>query len=285
MLRKIHRQLRTVRPESIVVLSLVGMVIVGWVDARTGPAIDMAVFYLPSIAAVAWYVGSRTGIVFALLATIASTATAWATANPHPDSKVVILNAGARLLFFLFASGMISVVARQNASFSNLAREDPLTGIPNRRAFFEELDRALEWGRRYDTPIVLAYIDVDDFKLINDGDGGHAEGDTVLVTVARALREGTRKVDLVARLGGDEFALLLPGTDAKQAERVIDHVLTLVRQRLAQELNGRRVTMSVGVVAFAVPPSTPDTALALADASMYTVKQQGKNRVSFRTWP
>lgn len=283
MLRKIHQQLRTVRPESIVVLSLVGMVIVAWVDART--AIDMAVFYLPSIAAVAWYVGPRTGIVFALLATIASTATGWTTAHPPTESQAVVLNAGARLLFFLFASGMISVVARQTASFSNLAREDPLTGIPNRRAFFEELDRALEWGRRYDTPIVLAYIDVDDFKAINDGDGGHAEGDVVLVTLAKALREGTRKVDLVARLGGDEFALLLPGTDAKRAERVIDHVLTLVRQRMAQELNGRRVTMSVGVVAFAVPPSTADTALALADASMYTVKQQGKNRVSFRTWP
>jgi diguanylate cyclase (GGDEF)-like protein len=260
------------------------MVIVGWADARTGPAIDMAVLYLPSIAAVAWYVGSRTGIAFAILATIASVATAWASAEPV-DVQATVLNGAARLLLFLFAAAMTSMVARQTSRFSNLAREDPLTGIPNRRAFFEELDRALEWGRRYDTPIVLAYIDVDDFKKINDGDGGHAEGDTVLVTLAHALREGTRKVDLVARLGGDEFGLLLPGTDARQAERVIDHVLTLVRERMAQELNGRRVTMSVGVVAFAVPPSSADTAIALADASMYTVKQQGKNRVSFRTWP
>lgn len=285
MLRQLHRLLRTARPESIVVISLVGMLIVGWADARTGPGIDMAVFYLPPIAAAAWYVGTRTGIAFALLATAASAATAWATAHPHPDTQAVILNAAARLLFFLFAAGMISLVAQQTDRFSNMAREDPLTGIPNRRAFFEELDRALEWGRRYDTPIVLAYVDVDDFKRINDGDGGHAEGDAVLVTLARALREGTRKVDVVGRLGGDEFALLLPGTDAKQAERVIDHVLMLVRQRMVQEMNGRRVTMSVGVVAFAVPPSTADTALALADASMYAVKQQGKNRVAFRQWP
>ena len=285
MLRQIHRLLRTARPESIVIVSLVGMVIVGWADSKTGPAIDMAVFYLPSIAAAAWYVGTRTGVLFAILATLASVATAWATTHPHPDLQAVLLNGAARLLLFLFAAAMTSVVAQQTSRFSNMAREDPLTGIPNRRAFFEELDRALEWGRRYDTPIVMAYIDVDDFKKINDGDGGHAEGDTVLVTLANALREGTRKVDLVARLGGDEFALLLPGTDAKQAERVIDHVLTLVRQRLAQELNGRQVTMSVGVVAFAVPPSTADTAVALADASMYAVKQRGKNQVSFRTWP
>ena len=284
MLRQIHRLLRTARPESIVVVSLVGMLIVGWADARTGPTIDIAVLYLPPIAAAAWYVGPRTGIVFAILATIASVATTWA-AQPHPETQAVVLNGAARLLLFLFAATMTSMVARQTFRFSNMAREDPLTGIPNRRAFFEELDRALEWGRRYDTPIVLAYIDVDDFKKINDGDGGHAEGDTVLVTLAKALREGTRKVDLVARLGGDEFALLLPGTDAKQAERVIDHVLTLVQERMAQELNGRRVTMSVGVVAFAVPPSTADTAVALADASMYTVKQQGKNRVSIRSWP
>jgi diguanylate cyclase (GGDEF)-like protein len=284
MLRRIHGLLGSTRPGSIVMLSLLGIGLVTWLDYRTGPAIEMAVYYLPAIAAVAWYVGWRTGVGFALLATLASIVTDWATFAPEPPLRIVLANGAARLLFFLFAAGMTSLVARQTAGFSTMAREDPLTGVPNRRAFFMELDRALEWGRRYDTPLVLAYLDVDDFKQINDG-LGHAEGDTVLVTMARALRDGTRKVDTVARLGGDEFALLLPGTDARQAERVIEQVLGLVRERIHQELHGRRVTLSVGVVSFAVPPASADTALALADAAMYVGKQQGKNRVAFRTWP
>ena len=285
MLLRVHQLLRSARPATIVILGLVTIVIVAWADYRTGPSIEAAVFYLPAIGAAAWYVGSRAGIGFAVLATVASLLSDLVSVAVPPTVKVLLINGGARLVFFLFAAEMISLVARQTARFSNLAREDPLTGIPNRRAFFEELERALAWGRRHDTPLVLAYLDVDDFKRINDGIGGHAEGDVVLVTMARALREGTRKVDVVARLGGDEFGLLLPETDARQAERVIDHVLSLVRERMARELEGRRVTMSVGVVTFVVPPASADTAVAVADACMYGVKQMGKNRVAFRTWP
>lgn len=285
MLRRLDHLLRSARPATIVIVSLVGLLVVALADYRSGPAIEVAVFYLPPIGAAAWYVGSRLGIGFAALAAFASMATDWVVMDPPPELRTVVLNGGARFLFFLFAAWIIALVARQNARFSVLAREDPLTGIPNRRAFFEELERALEWGRRHETPLVLAYLDLDDFKQINDGIGGHAGGDQVLLTLARALRDGTRKVDVVARLGGDEFALILPETDARQAERVIEHVLALVRERIREELEGHRVTMSVGVVTFLVPPASVDTALALADACMYGVKQVGKNRVSFRTWP
>ena len=285
MLRPLLDFLRTARPGSIIVLSLAGIAVVTWVDYLTGPSIEMSVFYLPSIAAVAWYFGRRQGLAMAVLSTVVSVATDLASTLPDPDSRLLLANGGARFLFFLFSAGMISLVARQNARVLTLAREDPLTRIPNRRAFFEELDRALEWSRRHDTPLVLAYLDVDDFKRINDGIGGHAEGDAVLVSIARALRDGTRRIDTVGRLGGDEFALLLPGTDSGQAERVIDHVMGLVSDRLRREVDARGVTLSVGVVAFAVAPASADTAVALADACMYEVKQQGKRRVAFRRWP
>ncbi len=285
MFRQFQDFLRTARPGSIVVLSLLGFVIVTWVDYRTGPSIEMSVFYLPSIAAVAWYLGWHPGIAMALLSTVGSITTDWASALPHMDTRLLVANGGARLLFFLFSAGMISLVARQNSRVLTMAREDPLTGIPNRRAFFEELDRELEWSRRHDTPLVLAYLDVDDFKRINDGPGGHAEGDAVLGSIAKALRDGTRKVDTVGRLGGDEFALLLPGTDPEQAKRVIEHVLGLVRERLRRQVDTRGVTLSVGVVAFTVAPASADTAVALTDACMYGVKQVGKNRVAIKTWP
>jgi diguanylate cyclase (GGDEF)-like protein len=285
MLHRIHQRVGQAHPGTILLLSLAGILIVAWVDYRTGAGIEVAVFYLPSIGAVAWYFGSRAGTGFAVLATVISLASDWAATLPHPEPRFVVINGGARLLFFLFAAGMISLAARQTGRLATMAREDPLTGTPNRRAFFEELERELERGRRHGTPLVLAYVDVDDFKQINDGQGGHAEGDAVLAAIGRALREGTRKVDVVGRLGGDEFALLLPETDSRQAERVIEHVLRLARLRIRDVVQDPRVTLSVGVVTFAVPPASADTAIALADACMYGVKQGGKNRISFRTWP
>ncbi|MGQ0703492.1 MAG: GGDEF domain-containing protein [Gemmatimonadales bacterium] len=286
MLLRLHHTLRRVPAWIIIAGSLLYLAGVVAVQYRTGPEIALGVFYLPAIAAVSWYCGSQVGIGMALLATVASGLAAWSRL-PHPELSVVLWNSGAQLIFFHFAAIMVGTVARQTVRLANLAREDPLTGIPNRRAFFEELDRALEWGRRHYTPWVLAYVDVDDFKQINDGHG-HAEGDEVLRLVARTLREATRRVDVVARVGGDEFALLLPETDGTQAERVIGHVIALLRERtreLTGGVKGKRVTFSTGVVTFAVSPASPDTALALADACMYGVKQNGKDGVAFREWP
>ena len=163
MLLRVHQLLRSARPATIVILGLVTIVIVAWADYRTGPSIEAAVFYLPAIGAAAWYVGSRAGIGFAVLATVASLLSDLVSVAVPPTVKVLLINGGARLVFFLFAAEMISLVARQTARFSNLAREDPLTGIPNRRAFFEELERALARVQSYDEVNVEEFITGEEF--------------------------------------------------------------------------------------------------------------------------
>ncbi|PYP39597.1 MAG: hypothetical protein DMD43_10520 [Gemmatimonadetes bacterium] len=156
------------------------------------------------------------------------------------------------------------------------------TGISNRRAFFGALDRIVEWGRRTGAPWVLAYLDVDDFKKVND-ELGHGTGDLVLKTVARVLREATRRIDVVARLGGDEFALLLPQTTAEQGELVVEKLMTLLEDAMGR--SAWPVSFSIGVITFNAAPESGDTAVAVADACMYRVKASGKAAAAYRTWP
>jgi len=260
--------------------SLLVTAAVAWFDYRAGEGIEIAVFYLPPIVAVAWHLGRSAGVWFAALTTLTRIGLEWLSRGPA--SQYLVWNSAAQLLFFLFISALVSLLAEQTVELRMLAREDPLTGIPNRRAFFGALDRAVEWSRRQGMSWVLAYLDVDNFKKVNDT-LGHGVGDEVLRRVARTLREGTRRIDVVARLGGDEFALLLPETDAERAETIVNKLLSLLDEAVQRE--GWEVTFSIGAVTFAAPPDSIDAAVAMADACMYRAKARGKAGAVFRVWP
>jgi diguanylate cyclase (GGDEF)-like protein len=161
-----------------------------------------------------------------------------------------------------------------------LARTDNLTGALNRRAFIEQLEFAVGLASRDGQPFALVYIDLDDFKQVNDVHG-HTEGDRVLRTVAQTCADSVRRTDVVARLGGDEFALLLRGADRAGAEGVI----AKSRQTLAAAFRSQRagVTCSIGGVIFEGAPRSVEAAIQAADALMYEVKKQGKDSVALRT--
>ncbi len=282
MLIRLNAALRRVPGWAILAGSLLVTAAVAWFDFRAGAGMEIAVFYLPPIVAVAWHLGRSAGVWFAALTTLTRIALDWLSRPGGLASPYLVWNSVAQLLFFLFISALVSLLAEQTVKLRTLAREDPLTGIPNRRAFFGALDRAVEWSRRQGMSWVLAYLDVDNFKKINDT-LGHGVGDEVLRRVARTLREGTRRIDVVARLGGDEFALLLPETDAEQAETIVNKVLSLLDEVVRRE--GWEVTFSIGAVTFTAPPDSIDAAVAMADACMYRAKARGKAGAVFRAWP
>ncbi len=155
-----------------------------------------------------------------------------------------------------------------------LARIDPLTGVANRRAFFEITEAERKRAERFGHPLTIAYIDADNLKQVNDS-LGHEAGDAVLKTAGDILRLQIRSTDAVARLGGDEFALLLPGADVAAAEQVL-HKL---QETLLAEMEGHRwpVTFSIGAVVFVRPYDSCNRMLAKADTVMYSVKTSGKN--------
>lgn len=161
------------------------------------------------------------------------------------------------------------------------ARTDALTGAANRRAFEDELARCHADLVRLRQPFVLAYLDVDRFKKLNDTQG-HAVGDRALKRIAHTLGGGVRRSDVIARLGGDEFAVLMPDADARAMRRPFDAMFTALTVAVASE--GWPISFSVGVIAFEDAVASPDEAGELADKLMYAVKASGRNGVRFAVW-
>jgi diguanylate cyclase (GGDEF)-like protein/PAS domain S-box-containing protein len=165
------------------------------------------------------------------------------------------------------------------AKEQELARVDPLTHLSNRRAFYEAAEIEISRAWRYSRPLCLAYVDVDNFKLVNDR-LGHSTGDALLVTLAGTLRTALRASDLIARMGGDEFAVLLPETDGVSAELVLQKLQESLRQAMQQ--SGWNVTFSVGAASFPKPPGSLEAMIRAADEEMYAVKARGKNAVAVK---
>ena len=162
---------------------------------------------------------------------------------------------------------------RTIAELEARADVDPLLDVLNRRGFERELQRSLAYMRRYGTPAVLVFIDLDGFKGIND-DNGHSAGDALLKAVARELAAHVRASDVVARLGGDEFAVLLwnvggetAAVKARELERLIAHVA------VPHEGASLSVGASAGVVPLA-PDTTPARIIDAADRAMYARKRE-----------
>jgi diguanylate cyclase (GGDEF)-like protein len=163
------------------------------------------------------------------------------------------------------------------ARLEEQAFRDPLTGLPNRALLMARLDESLS---RAHGSVTLLYVDLDDFKRIND-EGGHAAGDAVLVALADRMRDCVRPDDVAARLGGDEFALLLEDVDDVHGEAVAARILEGLVDVVA---DGARLSVgsSVGIASAPTGGATPDELMKQADVAMYRAKQAGKGHV--RVW-
>ena len=153
-----------------------------------------------------------------------------------------------------------------------------MTGAISIRYFYELAQIEISRAQRYRRPFTLAYIDLDNFKAVNDR-LGHSTGDRVLRAVTDGISRQIRPADTLARLGGDEFALLLPETDGEAAKTVINRIHSSLVDEMLR--NGWMVTFSVGVVTFNEVPKTVDEMVKMADSAMYSVKAAGKNGVNY----
>jgi diguanylate cyclase len=161
-----------------------------------------------------------------------------------------------------------------------LAAHDALTGLPNRSSFQMLLTHAQGHWERRSRQDALLFVDIDDFKQINDR-LGHAAGDAVLQTVAQRLRQAIRQGDAVARLSGDEFAILLDAVDAAAATRVAAEVVRRLPEPISFEGSELRVSASVGVALLPADAVNPEEAIRCADAAMYEAKRAGKDAYHF----
>ncbi|MGO9567745.1 MAG: GGDEF domain-containing protein [Desulfomonilaceae bacterium] len=267
------------RSKTFLILLGVGIVLlIGVIDHLTGEEISVAVFYLVPAALVTWYVGRWAGVFISCLSGVTWLISDWTTGHHYSHPLILYWNAVVTLAFFLAFTIALSAVKKALEAAKRSARTEPLTGISNSRAFSEVVDRELDRARRYRHSLSFAYIDLDDFKAVNDR-YGHSIGDLLLQAVANTIKKHIRETDTVARLGGDEFGILLPETGPKAAR----HFIERIRDRLSHDVQGSGwpVTFSIGVVTFMSPPIDVNEAIRIADSLMYSAKNSGKNTIKF----
>jgi diguanylate cyclase (GGDEF)-like protein/PAS domain S-box-containing protein len=178
----------------------------------------------------------------------------------------------------VLASGRdMTALKEAQRELSHRANHDPLTGLANRALMDDRLASALRRLHRRDGVVVVFYIDLDGFKVINDR-CGHAAGDDVLVGAARRLQSVARQQDTVARIGGDEFVVVCEMDNAGQVEQMAQRLTTAVASNGDIEDVGMWITGSVGVAVAMTPDVDPGTLIRTADQAMYVAKATGRNR-------
>ena len=226
---------RSVREQAhVFAASTILLFIAAHIDGLLGPQASVLLFYMASIALVVWFIDARIGYCWALL-------TALLRFNIHRFDPyfsghwhLLYWNLGIEVFSLLGLVLILDGLHRQIANEAGLARTDPLTKVHNRRSFLEHAGMEMERSRRYGHPISVVYIDVDNFKIINDS-FGHKAGDALLQSVAENIASNVRRADIVARVGGDEFALLMPETTAGGAERALERLLEKLRAGLSAQ--------------------------------------------------
>ena len=255
----------------------------GWIDLRAESEIVLSVFYLIPIAIAAWYVHEAAGIAVSLLcAAFATYDTEILSGVFYREAWVGVWASASRLAFFLFTVWLLGRQRRTMESIRRMAMTDSLTGVYNARTFFDMLKKEMARSRRYDRPLSLIYIDIDNFKTVNDSHG-HQTGNSVLAAVAAGLQKSVRRMDIVARLGGDEYSILLPETDEAAARSTVERVQENLGRETAQM--GCGVTVSIGAVTYKVLDCSADDIVRTADDLMYLVKRGGKNGARFAVVP
>ncbi|CAN5626694.1 hypothetical protein BH10ACT7_BH10ACT7_25880 [soil metagenome] len=166
-----------------------------------------------------------------------------------------------------------ALARRHESRLAMLALLDPLTGLGNRRMLMDHIERLGDQERT----IALLFIDLDDFKAVNDTHG-HEAGDEVIIEIGRRLTEQTRADDRVVRLGGDEFVVMCENTTSDSAEALAHRIAAAIREPIGHRRH--RTTASIGIVALAGMPAAPEL-VELADAAMYRAKQGGRDGISF----
>ncbi len=239
----------------------------------------MPLFYVFPVTIASWYGSKKSGVLLALL----SSALLVLIKIWHEGFHAIML-----LSYALPCAISLSILAILVTNFRNVHRvesiaadTDNLTNAYNSRGFYVELANELIRSSRYEHIFSLAYIDIDNFKMINDSHG-HSAGDQLLIEVATILKESLRATDTIARIGGDEFACLLPETGQEEAKAAFSKASKLLKKRMNK--NNWPVTFSVGMVTFETIPEDIKEAMKVADELMYSVKNSEKNNVSYKIW-
>lgn len=252
---------------------------VAFLDVITPSSIFLTGFYLIPIGLALWFSGTTTSV---LVTVISLSVSEYMVYCGIPDNTPLWLDTIAFLSPIIIFAGFVAAIVHLKTVVRQLmgeSRTDALTGIRNRRGFFEIAEFELLRVKRSNRSATVAILDIDNFKLLNDTQG-HGTGDALLVSISRILVSTLREIDIAGRLGGDEFVIFLPETDEETARIVLQRL----HENLVALLNSfdKRLGTSIGAV---IIPTNSETSLPLAieqaDRTMYSVKNGTKGKLAF----
>jgi diguanylate cyclase (GGDEF)-like protein len=261
------------------IVGLLLVVLLGLINYITGYELSFSLFYLVPISLVAWFGGKKLGLVISAASAIAWFNADFINGHRYSNPSLYFWNTLIRLGVFLVITYLLSALQRAYKINQELSRTDYVTGAISVRHFYELAKIEISRFRRYKHPFSLVYIDLDNFKAINDR-LGHITGDKLLRVLTENIQNQIRPTDILARLGGDEFALLLSETGEEDVKKVISRIHSNSLNEMLR--NGWVVTFSVGVITYNEMPKSVDDMVKMADNAMYSIKTSTKNGVCYR---
>ena len=251
------------------------ILLLGSIRTATDAELTFASLVLLPVLLIAWLGGTLSGLLMAVLA-----ATMWLVADIYSAREfssiwIPWINALVRFLTYCLVVLLVCKVKSQFVKERELATHDALTGLLNRRGFMSRGQLEVKRSKRYPSHFTVIFMDLDNFKALNDG-MGHSFGDAALRATGRAIQAATRTSDLVARIGGDEFAIAMPEIDFDSAHIAAHKLFNTVNCAMDAYPPTRA---SVGVAWFQEPGIPFSDMLKCADELMYNVKAGGKNNI------
>jgi len=254
-------------------LCISAILLLGTIRIATDAEFSFAALLLLPVLVIAWIGGTWAGLFIGVLATVMWAVGDIVTERHFSASWIPWANAVTRLITYSLMAILAAQLRLQFEKENEYATHDILTGLHNRRAFFDAGAFEIERSKRYARPLTVIFLDLDNFKQLNDSQG-HDAGDAALEATAKALLGALRSSDRVARLGGDEFAVLLPEIGYEEAVEASRKIFNAANDAL---INFPPVRGSIGVAWFGEIDRTFPAMLKAADKLMYEIKHSGKD--------
>ena len=262
----------------VICFSFVSLLIVSMLDYVTGYETTLILFYLVPVISASLLLNKNWAIAFSILGTLLVVIVELLSQNIYSSVFIAFWNGLAVFGVFLTVSGILIVLRNSLLKEQKLARLDMVTGISNSRHFYELASIEMSRARRYKRAFTVVYVDVDNFKKVND-DMGHDKGDDLLRLIAATIKKNIRVNDIVSRVGGDEFILLFPETDKGKAKSTIETVFK--KLKIVMFNKKWKVTFSAGVITCLTAHCDIQKIIKAADAQMYYAKKHGKNKIKY----